>query len=179
MRAKAFFTGTTLAILCSASAALAMGGMGGYGGSMGMTPGMMHPAGFNDYATALRLIHDQKYADAIPHLQRALADRPHSADVLNYLGFTERMVGNFSISLDFYQRALHEDPDHKGAHEYLGELYLDLKDLNSANQQLAELVRLCPDGCVERQTLTNAIAAYQANGATPNQAPAAPSGGGQ
>ncbi|GEM_PF-298270 len=174
MRTKALFNAAAFAILISASGAMAMGGMGGYGSmGTGMSPGMMHSAGFDDYATALRLIHEQKYADAIPHLQRALADRPHSADVLNYLGFTERMVGNYTVSLDYYQRALHEDPDHKGAHEYLGELYLDLKDLNSANQQLAELVRLCPDGCVERQTLLNAIAAYQANGATPGQAPAA------
>lgn len=133
---------------------------------------MMHNASFDEYSTALRLINDQKYADAIPHLVRALADKPDNADILNYLGYTERMVGNYQISLDAYQRALHEDPDHKGAHEYLGELYLDLHDINSANAQLAELVRLCPDSCIERDTLTKAIAAYQANGATPNPAAA-------
>ncbi len=178
MRTRTLFGLTALTLLLPAAAAFAMGGMNGYGG-MGMSPGMMHTAGFDDYATALRLIHEEKYADAIPHLQRALSDRPHSADVLNYLGYTERMVGNYTVSLEYYQRALQENPDHKGAHEYLGELYLDLKDLNSANQQLAELVRLCPDGCVERQTLTAAISAYQANGAPPNQTAPAPQTGGQ
>ena len=144
-------------------------GMGGYGGGSMGGPRMMHNASFDEYSTALRLIHDEKYADAIPHLVSALQDKPHNADILNYLGYTERMVGNYQISLDAYQRALHEDPDHKGAHEYLGELYLDMRDLPSANAQLAELVRLCPDSCIERDTLTKAIAAYQASGTLPNQ----------
>ena len=139
-----------------------------------MGSGMMgHSTGFDDYAKALRLIRAEKYAEAIPKLQSALARKPHNADILNYLGFTERMVGNFPLSLNYYQLALKEDPDHKGAHEYLGELYLDMKNLNSANGQLAELVRLCPNDCVERDTLTKAITAYQASGTTPNQPAAA------
>lgn len=145
-----------------------MGGMGGYGGGYGTGPGITHSSSFDDYTTALRLIQEQKFGDAIPHLQRALNDRPHSADILNYLGYTERMIGDYQTSLDYYQRALHEDPDHKGAHEYLGELYLDLRDLDSANQELATLVKLCPDGCIERDTLLSAITAYQQTGNPPN-----------
>jgi len=131
------------------------GGSGGYGGGMGAgTPA------FDDYATAVRLIKHQKYADAIPHLEMALADRPHSADILNYLGYTHRMIGDYASSLDFYKRALAIDPDHKGVHEYLGELYLQMNDLPSAQAQLSTLANLCPSGCDERDMLTKAIAAY-------------------
>lgn len=160
-----------LAITALTAPALAMGSGGGYGGGMG---GMGGSSGsFDEYATAIRLIHHEKYGDAIPHLQSALADKPHSADILNYLGYTERMVGNYRYSLAYYQKALTEDPDHKGAHEYLGELYLNLHDLPSAQAQLATLQKLCDGSCDEVDALTKSIATYQA--AFPNGAPAATS----
>ncbi len=81
------------------------------------------------------------------------------------------MIGNYPQSLDYYTRALAINPDHKGAHEYLGELYLNMKDLPKAQGQLTELTRLCPDGCVERETLTKSIANYQA--AMPGGSPSA------
>ena len=142
--------------------------MGGYGG--GMTG-----SGFDDYSTAVRLIHHEKYAEAVPYLNRALQARPN-ADVLNYLGYTHRMLGDYPGSLDFYQRALARDPDHKGAHEYLGELYLKMNQLANANAQLAELTRLCPGGCEEKDVLMKAIADYRlaaATPATPSAQPAA------
>jgi predicted Zn-dependent protease len=138
-----------------------MGGMGGYGG------GMHSSAGFDDYGTAVRLIHHEKYADAIPYLNRALLQRPNNADVLNYLGYTHRMLGDYPGSLDFYTRALARDPDHKGVHEYLGELYLKMNRLSDARMQLAELTRLCADGCEEKDVLTRAIADYQVAAAAP------------
>ncbi len=144
------------------------GGGGGYGGGMMITPTM------SDYAQAVRLIKHEKYSDAIPHLLMALADKPGDADILNYLGYTKRMTGDFPASLDYYKRALAANPDHKGAHEYLGELYLQMYDPASAQKELATLASLCPDGCDERDTLAKAIAAYQppATGAAPAAAPA-------
>jgi len=150
--------------LGSMSPAFAMGG-GGMGGGMGMGgyggTGMRSSIGGDDYATALRLIHHEKYSDAIPYLNRALQERPNNADVLNYLGYTHRMLGDYPGSLDFYQRALARDPDHKGVHEYLGELYLKMHQLASARTQLDELTRLCPSGCEEKDVLTKAITDYQ------------------
>jgi tetratricopeptide (TPR) repeat protein len=154
------------ALLLTGSAILsplaAMGG-GGYGGGGGMgNMGGMQAMKLDDYSMALRLIHHEKYADAIPYLERALNDRPNNADVLNYLGYTHRMVGENQTSLLYYKKALAIDPDHKGAHEYMGELYLNMHDLTNANLQMAELVRLCPSDCDERDALTKAIADYQA-----------------
>ena len=160
----------TLAIvaLLVSTPCLAMGGGGGTGGGMGGYGGGMHgSAGFDDYGTAVRLIHHEKYADAISYLNRALQARPNSADVLNYLGYTHRMLGDYPASLDFYTRALARDPDHKGAHEYLGELYLKMNRVADAQAQLAELTRLCSDGCEEKDVLTKAIADYQLAAAAP------------
>jgi tetratricopeptide (TPR) repeat protein len=153
--------------------------MGGGGGGMGMSGGMsggyagsVHGSGFDDYANAVRLIHREKYAEAVPYLNRALQERPNSADVLNYLGYTHRMLGDYQGSLDFYTRALARDPDHKGVHEYLGELYLKMNRLADARAQLGELTRLCADGCDEKDALTKAIGDYQLAAAAPG-APAA------
>ena len=172
---KATAISIALLVGMAATDVFAMGGSGGYGGGMGgMGSSQMQ---LDDYSMALRLIHHEKYGDAIPYLERALERRPHDADVLNYLGYTERMINNYQLSLSYYQKALTEDPDHKGAHEYLGELYLNMHDLTSAQGQLAELVRLCPDSCDERDALTKAIADYQAANPAPAAA-AAPSAAG-
>lgn len=141
------------------------GGGGGYGGGMGMGMGSTTT---DEYTIAKRLIKHEKYQEAIPHLQSALADKPHDADILNYLGYTKRMVGDYDASLDYYKRALAVDPDHKGAHEYLGELYLQMHDQASAQKELDTLASLCPSGCDERDALTKAMAAY-----VPPAAPAA------
>ena len=149
-----------VAVLGVATPSFSMGGGGGGGGGpSGYSGGSSEPT-MSDYAVAVRLIKHEQYADAIPHLLMALADKPTDADILNYLGYTKRMTGKFDDSLDYYKRALASNPAHKGAHEYLGELYLHMHDPASAQKELDTLASLCPDGCDERDTLTKAIAAY-------------------
>jgi tetratricopeptide (TPR) repeat protein len=125
----------------------------------------------NDYATARRLIHFGKYAEAIPYLNNAHTEQPHKTDIIVYLGYAHHMVGDNDLALDYYQVALQEDPDHRLAHEYLGELYLGTHFLSSAQGQLDQLARLCPSGCDERDALTEAIATYRA---AASAAPATP-----
>jgi len=139
---------------CSACVvpALAMGGGGGgggYGSGGGGFGASSTSSGstYSDYQTAVRLIKHERYADAIPHLESALADKPHDADILNYLGYTKRMTGDYPSSLDYYKRALAENPNHKGVHEYLGELYLQMNDQPSAQKEMDTLASLCPSGC--------------------------------
>jgi tetratricopeptide (TPR) repeat protein len=141
------------------SGAMAMGGAtsGGYGGSA-MMGGSDSPS---EYSIAVRLIKHDKCPDALSHLNAALAMKPKNADILNYLGYCQRKVGNYDISLGYYNQALAIDPDHKGVHEYLGELYLQMNKPDDANKELATLTSLCPRGCDERDALTKAIEAYQ------------------
>jgi hypothetical protein len=165
---------TTLVLLTGPS--FSMGGGGGGGGGGGSYGGGLSggTASFDDYKVAVRLIKHQQYAEAIPHLNLALADKPHDADILNYLGFTHRMVGDYTGSLDYYKRALAIDPNHKGVHEYLGELYLQMNDMASAQNELTTLASLCPSGCDERDVLTKAIAAYTPPAGSPPVAAATP-----
>jgi tetratricopeptide (TPR) repeat protein len=162
MRKLLIGTTALASILALTSPSLSMGGGGGggYGG------GTMTEPTYSDYQIAVRLIKHEQYADAIPHLLVALADKPTDADILNYLGYTKRMTGDYPASLDYYKRALASKPDHKGAHEYLGELYLQMNDLASAQHELDTLANLCPDGCDERDTLQQKIAAYAPPAAT-------------
>jgi tetratricopeptide (TPR) repeat protein len=153
--------------------AMAAMGYGGYGGGGGNNMGSSMQ--LDDYMLALRDLHAEKYADAIPHLERALAARPDSADIMGKLGFANAKTGNYQLAYGWLKKALSKDPDNKIAHENLGELYLLANDQASALGQLAELARLCPDTCEERESLTKAVADYQAaHPATPSAAPAAP-----
>ncbi len=78
------------------------------------------------------------------------------------LGFSLRKSGDFKTSLTYYNRALELQPDFKPAHEYLGELYLDMSDMPNAKLQLATLEKLCPTGCDELSDLQEAIKAKSA-----------------
>ena len=118
----------------------------------------------SDFEKAEYLIKADKCDEAIPLLEGVVADNGRDADALNYLGFCNRKLGKYPQSLAFYQRALAIKPDHKGANEYLGELYLRMNDLPKAEQQLAILKRLCPQGCEELEDLEADIADYKANG---------------
>ena len=108
--------------------------------------------------TSVRAKIDAKdYASALAEL-RDIAETNQQADVYNLLGFTLRKTGDFDTALTYYGKALELQPDHKAAHEYLGELYVETGKMDKANEQLASLERLCPAGCEELQDLRKFIA---------------------
>lgn len=88
-----------------------------------------------------------------------LASTHEHADVFNLLGFALRKTGDYRNALTYYQKALERDEFHLGAHEYIGELFVETKQLDKARNHLAILERLCPSGCEEREDLGNAIKA--------------------
>lgn len=110
-----------------------------------------------DYASAVRHIHEGEYRAAVALLEQAAnAAGPH-ADILNYLGFAHRRLGDMATARRYYVRALAIAPDHLGANEYLGELYLELGDVAGARRQLARLDALCVYGCPEHEDLARLI----------------------
>ncbi|MBE7608228.1 tetratricopeptide repeat protein, partial [Salmonella enterica subsp. enterica serovar 4:-:1,2] len=72
--------------------------------------------------------------------------------------YTLRKTGDFETSLTYYTKALELQPDHKAAREYLGELYVETGKIDKANEQVASLTRLCPNGCEELEDLQKFIA---------------------
>ena len=115
-----------------------------------------------DYEKASELIEAEKFAEALPLLKKAEAQEPDSADVHNYLGYAHRKLKNYDAALKHYKIALRLAPRHRGANEYLGELYLVLGDLAKAEERLAVLDKACLFGCEEYTELKDAIAAYKA-----------------
>ncbi|MCY4548857.1 MAG: tetratricopeptide repeat protein [Defluviicoccus sp.] len=115
-----------------------------------------------DYEKAAALIEAEKFAEALPLLRKAEAAEPDSADVHNYLGYALRKLKNYDAALKHYKIALRLAPKHRGANEYLGELYLVLGDLEKAEERLAVLDKACLFGCEEYTELKDAIAAYKA-----------------
>jgi len=92
----------------------------------------------------------------------ALIDRGvQHADVYNLLGFSLRNGGDYQTAYTFYRKALEFDPEHKGALEYLGELYVKTGDMAKAHEHVARLKKLCPQGCEELADLEKAIADAQ------------------
>jgi Flp pilus assembly protein TadD len=85
-----------------------------------------------------------------------------NADAWNYLGFAYRNLQRFDKAFAAYNQALLIDSDHDGANEYLGELYLMVGDLDSAEQQLQVLDDNCTFSCDEYNELKDAIAQYKA-----------------
>ncbi len=130
--------------------------------AMGSGSSMSESASFRRMKRAQGLIEDEKFEQAIELLEQVVRDDARNADAFNYLGFAARNIGRYTESLEYYQRALAIDPDHKGAHEYLGELYLLTGDLAAAQQRLAKLEELCPTGCEELSLLAKRIAEHQA-----------------
>ena len=97
------------------------------------------------------------YRGALAEL-KVLADTSQHADVYSLMGFSLRKMGDYPTALTFYKKALDFNADHKGAREYLGELYVDMGDLPKAREQLAVLTKLCPQGCEEREDLEKVLA---------------------
>jgi tetratricopeptide (TPR) repeat protein len=109
------------------------------------------------YAEAVGLINQERFADALTvlaHTQAAVGPHP---DVLNYMGFASRKLGRFDDALSYYGEALALDPNHLGANEYLGELYIQMGDMARARTQLARLDELCAYGCAQREELARWI----------------------
>jgi tetratricopeptide (TPR) repeat protein len=109
------------------------------------------------YAEAVGLINQERYAEAFAALERTQAAVGPHADVLNYMGFTSRKLGRLDDALAYYGEALTIDPNHLGATEYLGELYIQMGQLDRARTQLARLDDLCAYGCAQREELARWI----------------------
>jgi tetratricopeptide (TPR) repeat protein len=88
-----------------------------------------------------------------------ITERANSADAFNLLAFSQRNLGQHEAAFANYFKALELDPNHKGAREYLGELYVNTGQIDKAREQLAILERICPAGCEELDDLRKAVGA--------------------
>ncbi len=134
---------------------------GSSSGSSSSSSSSSTSSGGNDYNDAVTMIDDKDYGGAIPLLKKVVAMEPTNADALNYLGYAHRMLGKQTEALSYYEQALALQPQHVGANEYLGELYLEMKQLPKAEERLAVLEQACGD-CKEYVELKEKIDDYKA-----------------
>ena len=82
------------------------------------------------------------YAQAFSKLEKAYKSDKKNPDILNYMGYTTRKVGNFDQAEKFYLKGLSIKPNHNGINEYLGELYVQTNRIDKANERL-EVLKNC------------------------------------
>jgi tetratricopeptide (TPR) repeat protein len=109
--------------------------------------------------TAVRAkIKAKDFKSALVDLNGMIDKGVQHADVYNLMGFSLRKLKDYKQAYTFYRKALDFDPEHKGALEYLGELYVETGQLDKARENLALLKKLCPGGCEELADLEQAVA---------------------
>ena len=115
-----------------------------------------------DYRAGLAARSAGNPAVALARFQAALKRFPESANLHNELGYAHRKLRLFDQAFAHYRHALALDPNHRAAHEYIGEAYLEVDDPDNAQRHLAALQSICLLPCEESIDLAAAIAAYQA-----------------
>ncbi len=108
------------------------------------------------YKNAKTLIDAERYAEGIAALEAL--NKPEDPRVLNWLGYSNRKLGNTDVAIQFYTQALTIAPDFTPAHEYLGEAYIQGHDMPKAKSQLATIEQLCGNQtCKEYRDLKRAL----------------------
>ncbi len=133
------------------------GAGGGGGGGDGGPPTVSR-----EYRLAVKAVKKEDYTKAIDLLQTVLDEDPKNANAWNYMGYSLRHIKQYDKALVAYEKALKIKPKHKGALEYLGELYLQIGDLEQARAQLKILDKACFFPCKEYRELKEEIEKYEA-----------------
>lgn len=111
-----------------------------------------------DLARARAMLKAKDFRAALTEL-RQFEGRLDHADLYNLLGFAYRKTGDTGRAETYYARALRMDPNHLGALEYQGELFLETNRMDQAKANLTRLTTLCPKGCEELDDLRAAVKA--------------------
>ena len=114
-----------------------------------------------DYAAGKAAVDKKNWGEAVKRFHQAALRAPDSADLQNYLGYSYRHLKQMDLAFKHYKRAIELNPRHRGAHEYIGEAYLMVNDLPSAEKHVALLRSICLLQCEELADLEKAVAAYK------------------
>ena len=122
---------------------------------------MSEGGGGSPYEEFEILIQEKKYQEAIDRLNEALAEHDDDAELFNLIAYSHRQLKRYEIALNYYLKALEIDPDHRGANEYLGELYLHFGQLDKALERRDVIDADCFFRCKEQKALEAAIEEYR------------------
>lgn len=114
-----------------------------------------------DFAAGKKALAAENWNAAIASLKLAALREPENADIQNYIGYAYRRLRHLEPALDHYWKAVALNPRHRSAHEHLGEAFLVMGKIATAEEHLAALKRICLIPCEEYGQLKRAIADYQ------------------
>jgi Tfp pilus assembly protein PilF len=123
------------------------------------------PTAAERMASARDAIKAKKWKDAIGELKIAVREEPKNADAHNLLAYSYRKQAapDLPKAFEHYNMTLKLNPQHKGAHEYIGEAYLMDGKPAEAEKHLVALEKICGNKtCEEYADLAKALAAYKA-----------------
>ncbi len=87
---------------------------------------------------ALREAKDH-YTSSLTKFMQAAKLNPNMHEAWNYVGYTNRKLGNYDIALAAYEKALALHPGYPEALEYRGEAFLALNRISDAQQAYLDL----------------------------------------
>jgi tetratricopeptide (TPR) repeat protein len=114
------------------------------------------PNGPAELVPVRAMIKAKQYAPALAQLKTLVVKYP-TPDVYTLLGHALWKTGDPAQGMAYYNKALAMDPNHRGALEYQGELFVEMGQIDKAKENLARLSHLCSFGCEEQGDLKEAI----------------------
>jgi Flp pilus assembly protein TadD len=111
-----------------------------------------------NFIAAKKAIEAKEWDKALYRLKYVKAE---DAEVYNLTGYASRKLGKMDDAFRNYKIALQMNPNHRGAHEYVGEAYLITNNPAMAEQHLAALEKICGKNCEEYKDLAREIAEYK------------------
>ena len=114
-----------------------------------------------DFQAGEVAVQAKDWHEVIARMSAVTRRDPRNADAWNELGHAHRLTGDMDDSFRDYQKALQINPRHRGAHEYLGEAYLQVGKVALAEAQLKVLDKLCSRPCEEYSDLKEKVQDYK------------------
>jgi tetratricopeptide (TPR) repeat protein len=111
----------------------------------------------DELAKVTVLLNAKNFKQALADLKVIDSEFKNNADVNNLLGYSSRKLKQYKPAARYYEKALRIDPNHLGAIEYQGELFVLTNKVSSAKKNLAKLEKLCGLKCGEYLDLKKAI----------------------
>lgn len=144
-------------VISSSGAAALLAAVAWWSGAQAANLGAPAPAG-SDMGKAKAQIEQNDWPAAVARLEKYVKDNPSDPDGFNLLGYSLRQLKRYPEAIQHYKEALRLDPQHRGALDYLGQAYVQLKELDKAKELLASLDKICGPQCEQYLELKKAIA---------------------
>ena len=98
----------------------------------------------------LQLMDNKNFHSALEKLIQIDKNDKNNSNVQTLIGFTYRKLGDYDNSIEYYKKAIINDPKNINAHHYIALSYLGIGKKNLATKHLDELIRICnPIPCKE------------------------------